>query len=264
MQSIESAPSSDSNNAGDKSVAANAALKKQRNKPKTRKNQPTVVKNQKPAEIGTGPHKLETPWTFWYCKIQPKISFESSLVKLGTCTTIEEFWSLYSHIQKPFDMAPQSSLHLFRGDSVPMWENYQNGGVWAIHLKRRSTLLSRLWEELLFAAVGEIFEEPDVVGVVVGTRPREDVLYLWNKDSSLKYKIGERLKAILHLPQNCPMEYRANRSSIEQKTTGSQEEEDHSTPTTTTTTTTSSSEQATESGKVESASATAADATKTT
>eukprot|EP01126_Amoeba_proteus_P007135 TRINITY_DN1253_c0_g1_i4.p1 TRINITY_DN1253_c0_g1~~TRINITY_DN1253_c0_g1_i4.p1 ORF type:complete len:219 (+),score=62.39 TRINITY_DN1253_c0_g1_i4:746-1402(+) len=78
-------------------------------------------------------------------------------------------------------------------------------------MKKHGHLFSRMWEELLIAAIGEVFEESDVVGVVLRLRKGEDSLALWNKDQTLRYRIGEKLKKILQLPANCPgMEYQTN------------------------------------------------------
>ena len=44
------------------------------------------------------------------------------------------------------------------------------------------------------AAIGEVFEDPDVVGVVVSVRKVENVLSVWNRDNSdsqdRHFKIG--------------------------------------------------------------------------
>ena len=41
----------------------------------------------------------------------------------------------------------------------------------------------------IFACIGEAFDDPDVVGVVFSTRPKEDVLSVWNKDTKLRYGV---------------------------------------------------------------------------
>jgi hypothetical protein len=85
----------------------------------------------------------------------------------------------------------------------------------------------------LIACIGELFEEPDVVGVALKIKAKEDSLFLWNKDVNLRYKLGydliyiepflrlilrEKLKNILQLPPNCVgMEYSFNRNFIEVK-----------------------------------------------
>jgi len=171
---------------------------------------------KKTTSPSAGPHRLETPWSFWHCqKNKNNSAFESGLTRLGTCSTVEEFWGFYSHIKRPHELPNDTNIHLFRRTVSPMWEQFPNGGSWVVRLKKHSPLLARMWEELLIATIGEVFEEPDLVGVVLRIRKKEDSLVLWNKDQNLRYRIGEKLKQILVLPANCPgMEYQTNRSNM--------------------------------------------------
>lgn len=73
------------------------------------------------------------------------------------------------------------------------FKSYPNGGCYIVKLKKKTELLDRLWEQLIFATIAEEFEEPDVVGVNVSIRSKEDVLSVWNKDvknSRAMYAIG--------------------------------------------------------------------------
>lgn len=48
--------------------------------------------------------------------------------------------------------------------------------------KKQSTgaaVLGKLWQDIVFAAVGECFEEPDVVGVSVCIRRNGDLVYTY-------------------------------------------------------------------------------------
>lgn len=55
-------------------------------------------KNSKPAKktnaLGSGPHRLETSWSFWHSQKtkQATSPFETGLTRLATCNTVEEFW----------------------------------------------------------------------------------------------------------------------------------------------------------------------------
>jgi Eukaryotic initiation factor 4E len=52
-------------------------------------------------------------------------------------------------------------------------------------------------QDLVFAAIGEMFEEPSVVGVGMAVRSKEDLLSVWNSDNTsdaVRFAIGERLK----------------------------------------------------------------------
>jgi len=161
-------------------------------------------------------HPLESSWSFWYSKKQSETDpdFESTLVKMGTFDDIEGFWRYYAHIKRPNTLVRGSSILMFRGEAPPMWENYRDGGIWALRVRKKSFLLPRVWEELLFACIGEAFEEPDIVGVSVCVRKNQDSLKVWHATADLQYSIQEKIKKILHLPVNTPMEYLLNRSSI--------------------------------------------------
>jgi hypothetical protein len=42
----------------------------------------------------------------------------------------------------------------------------------------------------LFACIGEWFEEPDIVGIVLNIRHKRDSITLWNKDGALRHRVG--------------------------------------------------------------------------
>ncbi len=86
---------------------------------------------------------------------------------------------------------------------------------------KKNPILSKLWETLLFGTVGEHFEENDVAGCVLAIRPKEDILSIWNKDNeanpTVRFQIGEKLKALLTLDDNSTIEYKDNQSSMRDK-----------------------------------------------
>ena len=93
-------------------------------------------------------------------------------------------------------------------------QTFPNGGAWYIKVRRGNSVITRLWEELVramnlyrlhsltgshcrcnqvVACVGEMFSEPDVVGVAVSTRQKDDVLQVWNRDNTagnVRFAIG--------------------------------------------------------------------------
>lgn len=40
------------------------------------------------------------------------------------------------------------------------------------------------FQDLVLAVIGELFEEPNVVGIGMAIRSREDLLSVWNEDNS--------------------------------------------------------------------------------
>jgi len=85
-----------------------------------------------------------------------------------------------------------------------------------------------MWDDLLIACIGEMFEDPDVVGVVLHVRIKEDTLFVWNRDSNQRNKIWEKLRQILQLPANCPgVEYKSHKANLENANL-KPDEQDHS------------------------------------
>lgn len=99
-------------------------------------------------------------------------------------------------------------------------------------MKKRNGIINRLWEELvrrfmfsmligmsklknpmhiiicmesllpsmqLFACIGELFEEPDLAGVVLSSRAREDMVSVWNRDNQAKPDVRQKIGCVLDL-----------------------------------------------------------------
>jgi translation initiation factor 4E len=175
---------------------------------------------------------LQTKWTFWFDVkgfVNPQDaqpvqanSYRDHLKKLATFDTIEQFVRYYAFLERPSQLPKNSNYHLFRHEIVPMWESYPQGGCWMVKIKKNPALLDRLWEQLVLAAICELFEEPNVVGVVLSIRSKEDVLSVWNRDSSnqrAKLAIGEKMKQILHLGPRSIIQYKHNKLSIKDGST---------------------------------------------
>jgi translation initiation factor 4E len=170
-------------------------------------------------------HRLHTPWTLWAKDPQPKTGVKSANVEdftqnlktLGKFDTLEGFWRHYSWLKSPDDLAKDSDLFCFRNSLVPAWETFPAGGAWIIKVRKRNGVISRLWEELLFAAIGELFDCPDVMGVSLCVRTRDDNLSVWNRASNPETKIliGEKLKELLHLDESTTLLYQEFKKAIE-------------------------------------------------
>jgi translation initiation factor 4E len=181
-------------------------------------------------EVPENEHAIETSWSFWFDKKPTKSSaetaenYESNLLKLGTFQSIESFWRHYAHLKRPDSLPKNCNIHMFRSDLKPMWETFPKGGCWNLKLEKNEIKdLCKMWEELLFGCIGEVFEEPDVVGVVLSIRAKENVLSVWNKDNTRdpdsRFKIGDKLKSILGLHPNTPIEYKKHSTSMKDRST---------------------------------------------
>jgi translation initiation factor 4E len=172
-------------------------------------------------ELAEGDHRLQTPWTFYYDKRQNKPTkyedYTNNLQKLGRFNTVEGFWRHYSYLKKPEDIPKGHNLFMFRHNYTPAWETFPKGGTWIIKVRKKNGVISRLWEETLFACIGELFEEPDLVGIMISFRAREDLISVWNKDNSnpdVRFNIGEKLRSILNLDESTQVEYKYFRTAI--------------------------------------------------
>lgn len=174
-----------------------------------------------------GHHQLQTAWAFWYDKKQKfrhlqSTEFRDNLHKLGSFDTVESFWKMYVHMKRPSSLDLDVNLYLFRdGSYTPMWECFPNGGCWILKIRKKrdsgASVLGKIWQDLVFAAVGERFDEPDVVGISVSIRKQEDLISVWNADNrndEIRFRIGEKLKEILELEPSTLIEYKHHSSSI--------------------------------------------------
>ncbi|XP_031397754.1 eukaryotic translation initiation factor [Punica granatum] len=151
------------------------------------------------------PHRLERKWTFWFdVQSKPKqgAAWGTSLRKVYTFDTVEEFWCLYDQIFQPSRLPPNADFHLFKAGVEPKWEDPEcaSGGKWTVTSNRKSQL-DLMWRETLLALIGEQFDEADeICGVVASVRQRQDKLALWTKtaaNEAVQMSIGRKWKEIL-------------------------------------------------------------------
>lgn len=177
---------------------------------------------------GADEHHLQTAWSFWYDRKQTKkvggaSEYRATLIKLGSFDTVETFWKLYLYLKRPSVLDVNVNLYLFRDgpDIAPMWECFPKGGCWILKVKKKrdsgASVLGKMWQDMVLSTVGELFEEPDVVGVSVHIRTREDLISVWNKDNTnddVRFHIGEKMKQILDLEPSTMIEYKHHASSM--------------------------------------------------
>ncbi|KAK7243038.1 hypothetical protein RIF29_37822 [Crotalaria pallida] len=159
-----------------------------------------------PAAEKGSKHKLERQWTFWFDnQSKPKqqgAAWGTSLRKVYTFDTVEEFWCLYDQIFKPSKLPGNADFHLFKTGIDPKWEDPEcaNGGKWTVASNRRANL-DTMWLETLMALIGEQFDDAeDICGVVASVRQRQDKLSLWTKtaaNEAAQMSIGRKWKEII-------------------------------------------------------------------
>lgn len=155
----------------------------------------------------TSDNPLKSTWTLFYRPPTSKYSdYEKSTLKLASISTVENFWTIYSHLKRPSQLPSVSDYHIFKEGIRPVWEDEANkrGGKWIVRLKKG--VADRYWEDLLLAIVGDQFMEAgeEVCGAVLSVRSGEDVLNVWTKNDggrNVKIRFGcpLNLTSILHL-----------------------------------------------------------------
>lgn len=174
-------------------------------------------------EDGTPKHPLQYTYCLWFNRrvqgARTQENYEKNIKKVGTFSTVEDFWDYYSHLIRPNDLPNTSDYHLFKDGIKPMWEDDANksGGKWIVRL--RKGMASRYWEDLILAVLGEQFEVGgEICGAVVSIRYQEDIISLWNRtatDSETKMKILETMKKVLAIDgASARIEYKNHDASI--------------------------------------------------
>ncbi|KAI0708805.1 eukaryotic translation initiation factor 4E class II [Cerioporus squamosus] len=193
-------------------------------------------------------HPLRNTWVFWFRQHRApgnKITnYEEGIKKISAFSSVESFWSLWTHVHPPSSLLPTTDYLLFHtGVRRPVWEDPLNlsGGKWIIRL--RKGVADRLWEDLVLAVIGDQFEGvvdpadapaadsaaadcvpagdwPEICGCTISVRQNEDIISLWNRhdsNSKSKEKIKETIRRVLNLPPTTVMEYKSNNDSMQDK-----------------------------------------------
>ncbi|KAI0741622.1 eukaryotic translation initiation factor 4E class II [Daedaleopsis nitida] len=191
-------------------------------------------------------HPLRNTWVFWFRQQRApgnKITnYEEGIKKISAFSSVESFWSLWTHVHPPSSLLPTTDYLLFHsGVRRPVWEDPLNlsGGKWIIRL--RKGVADRIWEDLVLAIIGDQFdgvvdstdanaeptlegvppgEWPEICGCTISVRQNEDIISLWNRHDSnakSKEKIRETIRRVLNLSPMTIMEYKSNNDSMQDK-----------------------------------------------
>nr|ACO15389.1 Eukaryotic translation initiation factor 4E-3 [Caligus clemensi] len=137
-------------------------------------------------------HPLENEWTLWYYNYDPTNAWEENLKEIISFNTVEDFWSIYNHIQLPSELSDKCDYCLFKRGIKPMWEDISNcnGGRWlyGLPINRRKAPEAGLdahWLEVMMSLIGEAFDGfGDLInGAVVSVRGKSDKISIWLKST---------------------------------------------------------------------------------
>ncbi|KAG6856254.1 hypothetical protein H0H87_006010 [Tephrocybe sp. NHM501043] len=172
----------------------------------------------------TAVHPLRNTWVFWFRQQRTpgnKIaSYEDGIKKISAFSSVESFWSLWTHLSPPSALQPTTDYLLFHtGIRRPVWEDPLNisGGKWIIRLKKG--VADRIWEDLVLAIIGDLFDNcrdseehevarnwddksdasvsewPEICGCTISVRQSEDIVSLWNRVDA-DPKVREKIRLI--------------------------------------------------------------------
>ncbi|KAH8104048.1 eukaryotic translation initiation factor 4E class II [Cristinia sonorae] len=185
-------------------------------------------------------HPLRNTWVFWFRQHRApgnKITnYEEGIKKIAACSSVESFWSLWTHLNPPSSLLPTTDYLLFHsGVRRPVWEDPLNlsGGKFIVRLKKG--VADRLWEDLVLAVIGDQFDEvagseahindaadewPEICGCTISVRQNEDIITVWNRtdgDAKVKDRIKSIIQRALNLSPATTMEYKSNNDSMQDK-----------------------------------------------
>lgn len=168
---------------------------------------------------------LHNKWTIYCCDSHNKRkTFDDALLRVAELATLEDLAAVFAQMRRPSTLADDQHILCARGAFVPLWENCPAGGTWSIRLRYRRrvpgdgrpALIDAKWEQLLFSAVGEAFQEPAVIAVSCSTKNDSDVLKVWHEggiDRRCAKRIKLKLSSLLRYRYDT-FEYSTNREHL--------------------------------------------------
>ena len=175
--------------------------------------------------------KLITKYTFYYRisedinqnqSKQPldKVEYESQVKKITSFDTMEDFWTIFQHLRKPDSCRPGIEFHMFKDPVKPMWEdeNNKNGGKITIKLAKGYTTI--IWEEMIFALIGEDVLPKDIKdeinGIVVTSKKEYNTVQIWikNFEKKINNNIELCIRDLLQIPPEVNLEFRQFNKNI--------------------------------------------------
>ena len=136
--------------------------------------------------------------------------YEKMLKKIASFSTVEGFWRVYGHMNRPAEIPYLTDVHVFRDNIKPVWEDPANKGGGKLVIKVKKGLGSRYWEMLLLAMVGEQFGDlgGDVCGAVISVRHNEDVISVWTRNGENTERLKDMLRKCIKLPGFVSIDYK--------------------------------------------------------
>ncbi|KAG9392168.1 Translation Initiation factor eIF- 4e [Carpediemonas membranifera] len=164
-------------------------------------------------------HGFQSTWVTYYNKRDTKVDapseYKENLSNVASISSVEDFNAVFSQMKRPSDLEKDDNVHIFREGSLPLWESLPNGGTFSVKIRRQQELtVNHIWEAVAAAAMGEVFEEPGIIGVTVHVRAKDDSVMVWlddARDGKVRQRVQEKIKNLLGVDT---VDYKANVASM--------------------------------------------------
>ena len=171
--------------------------------------------------------KLNSEWSFWYASRKEKdhhIPYEARLTEVYTFTTLEEFFNVYLRLKTIEQIERNNDVALFKKGYQPLWESCPDSGFWFYRFKRTDDDkdINLKWEKILFALIGEQFDEVHILGAVLSIRGRETIIELWFNFfgyEKIKNHVAQKFREILSIDSGETVYFKDIKQSLIDKST---------------------------------------------
>jgi len=178
------------------------------------------LKNSNPLTFALKPrHSLPSSWTFWFSSGDRRLSWKENQKKIGTVSTIEDFWFVYNQVKHVSHLPAGYTYSVFKKGILPDREDALNkkGGKWiASFPKKDRALLDSRWLDILCLLLGEHHEScVSINGAEAFLRMRSDKIDLWVGESFINdaLKIGRLFKSKLAVDHNSTIQYKIHKEN---------------------------------------------------
>ncbi len=135
-------------------------------------------------------HLLQDTWTFWYLRLQDNFSWEKSQLPIGSCSSVEQFWSIYDQIVSLAEAPSGCNYSLFKKGIRPVWEDpmNQHGGRLVFTIKKDKLdyklFVEKMWFEFSMAVVGNVLPDvsEQICGICGANRNQMVKIAIWTRE----------------------------------------------------------------------------------
>ena len=168
--------------------------------------------------------KLNCTWTFWYASRKEKdrhIPYEQRLIEIFSFSTLKEFFNRFMYIKDIESIPRNNEIAIFKKGYKPLWENTPESAFWFYRFHPEDDKFINIkWEQLIFSLIGEQFEEPNILGVVLSKRGRETIIELWFNYfgfNNIKNKLETKFRNLIGLEYEDALFFKENKKSCKDK-----------------------------------------------